>query len=96
MDSKQRAALKGLASTMPAIYQIGKGELSDNLIRGLNDALTARELIKISVLKNCDYSAADLMRVLEIKLKAEAVCAIGNKIVLYRYSDKEGIRHIKL
>ncbi len=96
MDSKQRATLKGLASTMPAIFQIGKGELSDNLVSGLDAALTARELIKISVLKNCDYSAADLMRVLEMKLKAEAVCTIGNKIVLYRYSDKEGIRHIKL
>ncbi|MBQ7227859.1 MAG: YhbY family RNA-binding protein [Clostridia bacterium] len=96
MDSKQRAKLKGIASTQPAIFQIGKGEISENMLAGLDSALTARELIKISVLKNCDYEAEDLMRVLEMKLHAEAVCKIGNKIVLYRYSKKEGVKHIEL
>ena len=96
MNSKQRAKLKGMASTMPAIFQIGKGEISDNLLAGLDSALTARELIKISVLKNCDYVAEDVMRVLEMKLHAEAVCKIGNKIVLYRYSEKDGVKHIEL
>ncbi|MBR6788941.1 MAG: YhbY family RNA-binding protein [Clostridia bacterium] len=96
MNSKQRAKLKGMASTMPAIFQIGKGEISDNLLAGLDSALTARELIKISVLKNCDYDAEDVMRVLEMKLHAEAVCKIGNKIVLYRYSEKDGVKHIEL
>ena len=96
MTSKQRATLKGIASTLPSIFQIGKGELSDNLVRSLDDALEARELIKISVLRNCDYEPADLMRVLELKLRAEAVCTIGSKIVLYRYSHKKDIRHIEL
>lgn len=96
LSSKQRAKLKGLASTQPAIFQIGKGEISDALIEGLDAALSARELIKVSVLRNCDYDADDLMRVLEMKLRAEAVCRIGSKIVLYRYSDKKGIRHIEL
>lgn len=96
LTSKQRAKLKGLASTQDAVYQIGKGELSDNLLGGLNETLEARELIKISVLKTCDYDAEDLMRVLELKLRAEAVCKIGNKIVLYRYSHKNGIKHIEL
>ena len=48
------------------------------------------------MLRNCDYDADDLMRVLEMKLRAEAVCRIGSKIVLYRYSDKKGIKHIEL
>ncbi len=96
LTSKQRAKLRSLASTMPSIFQIGKGAVSDNLTEGLDSALSARELIKITVLKNCDYEADDLMRLLEVKLRAEAVCRIGNKIVLYRYSRKEGVRHIEL
>ena len=96
LTSKQRAKLRSHASTMPSIFQIGKGAISDNLTEGLDSALTARELIKITVLKNCDYEADDLMRLLEVKLRAEAVCRIGNKIVLYRYSRKEGVRHIEL
>ena len=96
LTSKQRAKLRSLASTMPSIFQIGKGAVSDNLTEGLDSALSARELIKITVLKNCDYEADDLMRLLEVKLRAEAVCRIGNKIVLSRYSRKEGVRHIEL
>lgn len=96
LTSKQRAKLRGLAAVQPAVYQIGKGAVSDNMLEGLDAALTARELIKITVLKNCDYEADDLMRLLEIKLRAEAVCRIGNKIVLYRYSRKEGAKHIEL
>ncbi len=96
LTSKQRAKLRSLASSEPAIFSIGKGAVSDNMIEGLDAALTARELIKISVLKNCDYDADDLMRLLEMKLRAEAVCRIGSKIVLYRYSRKDGVRHIEL
>lgn len=96
LTSKQRAKLKSIAAVSPAIFMIGKGAVSDNMLEGLDSALTARELIKISVLKNCDYDADDLMRLLEIKLHAEAVCRIGSKIVLYRYSRKEGVKHIEL
>ncbi len=96
LNSKQRAKLKGLASVSPAIFQIGKGALSDNLVAALDSALEARELIKISVLETCEYSADDLMRLLELKLRAEAVCRIGRKIVLYRFSHKEGVKHIEL
>lgn len=96
LTSKQRAKLKSLASTQDAVFQIGKSDISDNLVDALDSALTARELIKISVLRSCDYDADELMRVLELKLRAEAVCTIGNKIVLYRYSRKQGVKHIEL
>lgn len=96
LNSKQRAKLKGLASVSPAIFRIGKGALSDNLVSALDSALEARELIKISVLETCEYAAEDLMRILELKLRAEAVCRIGRKIVLYRFSHKDGVKHIEL
>ena len=50
MTSKQRAYLRGLANSLDAIFQIGKGGISENLIKQLDDALEARELIKITLL----------------------------------------------
>ncbi len=95
LTSKQRSILKGLASSIKPIYQIGKEEISDKMLKGLSDALDARELIKISVLKTCDYDIKDVAGLLEIRLKAECVCVIGSKIVLYRYGKKD-IKHIEL
>ena len=52
MTSKQRAYLRGLANSIDPIFQIGKSGLSENLLKQLDDALEARELIKINVLEN--------------------------------------------
>ena len=59
MTSKQRAYLRGLANTIEPIFQVGKGGLTENLIKQLSDALEARELIKITVLKNAPDYAID-------------------------------------
>ncbi len=50
LNSRQRAQLRGMANTYEAIFQVGKGGISENLIKSLSDALEARELIKVSVL----------------------------------------------
>ena len=60
LTSKQRAALRGAANTMDPVYQIGKGEIDETLIQGVADCLAARELIKVKVLDNSEYSAASL------------------------------------
>ena len=60
MTSKQRAYLKSLASNISAIFQIGKSGISENLINQLNDALEARELIKITVLETAPEAVKDL------------------------------------
>ena len=51
MTSKQRAYLRGLANKIDSIFQVGKNGISDNLIVQVNDALEARELIKLNVLE---------------------------------------------
>jgi len=84
-----------LAQTIEPIGQIGKGGISDNMVAGLSSALEARELIKVTVLKNAEDEAKYLADDLAAELNAEVVCTIGHKIVLYRYSEKEGIKHIK-
>ncbi len=93
--SKQRSVLRSLAQTVEPIGQIGKGGISDNMIEGLSDALEKRELIKITVLNNSEEEAKELCDELAKRLRAEVVCTIGHKVILYRFSHKEGIRHIK-
>lgn len=88
MTSKQRAYLRSLASTIQPIYQIGKGEISPELTKGIDEALEARELIKISVLKNCMESPVTLANTLAERTNSEVVHVIGKKIVLYRPSKK--------
>lgn len=95
MTSKQRANLRAMASNIEAIFQIGKGNISEDFLSGLNDALEKRELIKLNVLKTCEYSAKELKDILAKRLSAEAVASIGNKVILYRYSHTEGVKHIE-
>lgn len=92
MTTKQRAYLKGLAMTIDPIFQIGKASLSPELTQGISDALEARELVKISVLKNCMDDPNELGRILSERTHSELVQVIGKKIVLYRESkDKKKI-----
>lgn len=86
ITSKQRAYLRGLANEIKPIFQIGKGGINDNLISQLSDALEARELIKIHILKNSLEDAKASANELSNILGAEPVQAIGNNFVLYRES----------
>lgn len=95
MTTKQRSKLRSLAQTIEPIGQIGKGGISDNMIAGLSSALEARELIKVTVLKNAEDEAKYLADDLAAELNAEVVCTIGHKIVLYRRSQKDGVKHIE-
>lgn len=89
MTSKQRAYLRGLANTLDPIFQVGKSGISDNLIQQLNDALEARELIKISVLETAPDSAKDLGNEIANSTNSELVQTIGNKITLFRAKKKD-------
>lgn len=88
LTSKQRAYLRGLATNEPAIMQVGKGGLGENLIKTVSDALEARELIKLSVLENCDWTAREAADELAEAVGADVVGVIGRRIILYRESEK--------
>lgn len=96
MTSKERASLRALSNNLKPIIQIGKGGINDNLLDTVVTALYCHELIKISVLRTSEYSADELCKLLEIRTGASAVSVIGSKIVLYKFSDKAGIEHIKV
>ena len=93
--SKQRSNLKGIAMGIEPVAQIGKGGISDNFSESVDKALSARELIKISVLQNAAEDPNELASSIAAAVGAEVVCVIGKKIVLYRRSDKAGVKHIE-
>ena len=81
MTSKQRAYLKGLAMTMDPILQLGKGGLTPENTAAVDEALAARELIKISVLQNCLEDPRQMAEVLAERTRSQIVQVIGKKIV---------------
>ena len=86
LTSKQRAQLRGLANTMDTILQVGKDGLTENLVKQVDDALEARELIKCRVLENSMLTAREACQELCVLTRSEPVQVIGTKFVLYRRS----------
>jgi len=96
MTSKQRSYLKGIAMTTEPIFQIGKASLTPEITAAIDEALEARESIKISVLKNCLDDGDSMAEILAERTRAEVVQVIGKKIVLYRQAKEEKKRKIVL
>ncbi len=95
LTSKQRAKLRGIASTYETIFQIGKGGISDTLVQQVSDALKKRELIKLHVLDNCEYDAKEAAAILAERTKAETVQVIGNRLVLYKRNPQDPVIDLK-
>ena len=95
MTSKQRAYLKGLAMNLTPILQMGKGGVTPENTASVEEALEARELIKISVLQNCQEDPKEIAETLAERTHASVVQIIGKKIVLYK-EGKENKKKIIL
>lgn len=89
MTSKERAELKAQAMKLDSIFQIGKASLTPQLVKAIKDALAARELIKISVLKNCADDPGELAEMVSERTGSQVVQVIGKKIVLYKKNMKK-------
>ncbi len=88
MTSKQRAYLGSLASTIDPIFQIGKASLTPEIIDALDAALEKRELIKVSVLKNCIDDPKEIAQVIGERTHSHVVKVIGKKMIFYRQAKK--------
>ncbi len=91
ITSKQRAYLRGLAMTIDPIFQVGKSSLTPELTTAVDEALAARELIKLSVLKNCDDDAHSIGEAVAERTRSILVQVVGKKITLYRPAKKPKI-----
>jgi RNA-binding protein len=88
LTSKQRAYLRGLANPIDTIFQVGKGGVGEAMVKSISDALEARELIKLKVLDNSDYSAKEAANEIAEMVGADVVSVLGKKFVLYRESKE--------
>ncbi len=88
LTGKQKRYLRSKAHHLQPIFQVGKGGVNENIIKQLIDALEARELIKVSVLQNCEEEKEVVAEQLVRGTKAELVQLIGNTIVLYKESKE--------
>ena len=84
MTSKQRAYLKSLASNLDSLFQIGKNALTPDITNAVSEAFNTHELIKITVLKNCDDDIKEMASALADRTGSILVQVIGRKIVLYK------------
>lgn len=89
MTGKERAEWRKQANTLPAIFQIGKDNITPALVEGVDAALKKRELIKLSVLETSELSAREAAQALAETLGAEIIQCIGRKFVLYREKPEE-------
>jgi len=88
MTSKQRAYLMSQASNLDPIFQIGKASLTPEIITALDEALEKRELIKVSVLKNCIDDPREIAAVIGERTRSEVIKVIGKKMIFFRQAKK--------
>ena len=87
MTSKQRAFWRAKANKLVPLFQVGKGGISENLIEQTDEALTARELIKLKVLLDtCPEKPKEIANILAEKTGSDVIQVVGGSIVLYRYN----------
>ena len=96
LNGQQRAYLRSIANTIDTILIIGKGGITQQVIKQADDALTAREIIKGKVLENSDLTSRQAADMLSEEVSSDVVQAIGSKFTLYRQSSDEKKRRIEL
>ena len=96
LTGKQRAQLRAMANELEPIVHIGKDGIGENLVKQANDALEARELIKLRVLEASPISSREAADEIAEKTHSDVVQVIGTRFVLYRESrDNKQIRLVK-
>ncbi len=91
ITSKQRAYLRGLSNSIDTIGQIGKSGIGESVVAQVDEALTARELVKLRVLETAMLTAREAAAELSDKTGADIVQVIGTKFVLYRPNEKNPV-----
>lgn len=91
ITSKQRAKLRGIANNIDTIFQVGKSGIIDTLVAQIDDALVAREIVKVKVLENAPIGARAAAQEVAEKIGCDIVQVIGTKFVLYKRNNKKTV-----
>lgn len=85
MNSKERAEWRAKANGIEALFQVGKGGVSDELIRQVSDALKKRELIKLKVLlESSPETPREAAEKIAAATDSEVVQVVGGSMVFYK------------
>ncbi len=96
LNSRQRAQLRGMANSYETIFQVGKGGINEQLLKQVDEALEARELIKLRTLENSPETSRSAADEIADKVGADVVQVIGSRFILYRESkDNKTIKLVK-
>ena len=88
LNSRQRAQLRGMANGYDTIFQIGKGGINDQLLKQVDEALEARELIKLRTLETSPETSRTAADKIAQEVSADVVQVIGSRFILYRESKE--------
>ncbi len=94
IDKKQRIELRSIASKLKPLVLVGKDGFSENVLKQISEELFNHELIKVSMQENAPIPTEFELTEMAVKLGCEVVTTIGRKIVLYKHSEKKGIKHV--
>jgi RNA-binding protein len=86
ITSKQRSYLRSIGHDLEPIFQIGKAGIAPAMVKQVQEALEARELVKVHVLDNSDFQPKEACDRLARETDAEGVQVVGSKFVLYKKS----------
>ena len=89
MTGKERAALRSQAHHLEPVIHIGKESLTPEVTEAIAEAIEARELIKIGVLKNCMDDPNELAQMAAERTGSQVIQVMGKKITLYKYNPKK-------
>lgn len=94
LNSKERAKLRAIASTMDASTIIGVNGVTENVVEQIKMDFSNKELCKVKVLPNCGNVVKDCMNEIALATSSQPVCTIGNYFVLYKVNSKKGFKHL--
>ena len=84
MTSKQRSYLKRLAMNLEPVFQIGKSSVTPENVEAIAEVFNTRELVKISILKNCIDDPKEIATTIAERTHSQVVQVIGKKFILYK------------
>lgn len=87
LNSRQRAQLRAMANGYDTIFQIGKSGITEQTVKQVNEALEARELIKLRILETSPKTVRETADELSLLTSSDVVQVIGSRFILYKESQ---------
>ena len=84
LTGKQKRFLRGIGHGLSPVVMVGKGEVSDSILRETSEALEAHEIIKVKILESCLRDRNDVAQILAVGCDAEVAQVLGRTVLLYR------------